>query len=670
MKANKLSIKEILENIQQGKQFEAIPLEGGFRIKVNRYVPFYCTSIHNGSNLRPELQSKIALSEYERWYEEDPNTADFIASLPISIVGLDSRYEYDLNRVPNDCIYQSAWGKNVWNKRLTTQEIKISRQKHANYYRVIHALTSKIEQLFGGCIVYDIHSYNYKRLTKEAPLFNVGTEKVDKTKFAPFISNWLDELSKIQLPETTNQTTENQVFFGRGYNLEYITSHFKNTLVLATEIKKIYCNELSGNTYPKVVKGLQQKLKLAILNNANFFSSTLKNWHYLSTPKLLGQQPDAAILKIDKSLFKLLKNFELLAIVNPVNTKIEKRKFFKSKYSELPNFKYNPVKINPFVLKQSLLSAPIQSIQDISIRNLYEAVVSGYSDKIDMIGSLNTEKFLYNSLRYFGRPSKKDLINANYLVHLPDIIGEAKKEPTYSTKEAIEIFKVALEEYHIQAKIELNNNVISKIMVLNSKKSILFQPDSIFKRKELMALIEHEIGVHMVTTMNSAHQKLQVFNLGLPVNTQTQEGLAILSEYLSGNITLRRLKKIALRVIVVDMMCSGADFIDCFDSLIKNFDVEENEAFNIVARIFRGGGFTKDYLYLSGFVKIYKLWEDEFDLTPLLVGKTSLPFFNTIEEMMGREMISKPKYITKSYLEPKIKDNNPIYEYIFSGLKY
>jgi uncharacterized protein (TIGR02421 family) len=174
----------------------------------------------------------------------------------------------------------------------------------------------------------------------------------------------------------------------------------------------------------------------------------------------------------------------------------------------------------------------------------------------------------------------------------------------------------------------------------------------------------------MATTMNSFNQKLKIFNIGLPVNTRTQEGLAILAEYLSGNITLDRLKKIALRVIIVDLMARGADFIECFNELLNEYNVEENEAFNVVTRVFRGGGFTKDYLYLSGFVKVFRFWEDHHDLTPLLVGKTSLAYLSTIEEMIGREMIDPPKYITKSLLAPKTERNDSIYNYIFSGLKY
>jgi uncharacterized protein (TIGR02421 family) len=188
-----------------------------------------------------------------------------------------------------------------------------------------------------------------------------------------------------------------------------------------------------------------------------------------------------------------------------------------------------------------------------------------------------------------------------------------------------------------------------------------------FTQKEIGALIEHEIGVHMVTTLNSSQQRLKVFNLGLPVNTMTQEGLAILSEYLSGNITLDRLKKLALRVVACDMMCSDASFIDCYQTLTKDYQVDKNEAFTIVTRIFRGGGFTKDYLYLKGFTQIWSLYQKDIDLTPLLIGKTSLEYLPIINEMTSRELIKSPKWITKSFQEEF--NSNPIYKYIISGLK-
>jgi uncharacterized protein (TIGR02421 family) len=157
--------------------------------------------------------------------------------------------------------------------------------------------------------------------------------------------------------------------------------------------------------------------------------------------------------------------------------------------------------------------------------------------------------------------------------------------------------------------------------------------------------------------------------MGLPVNTMTQEGLAVLSEYLSGNISIKRLKKLAHRVIIVDMMCNGANFKECFEFLHNNYVADPNEAYSIVTRIFRGGGFTKDHLYLSGFVQILRFWEKGHSLEPLLIGKTSLEFYSTIEEMIDRDLLKAPQFITQSFVKPKAENNSEIYEYVFSGLK-
>ncbi|MFT5777580.1 MAG: hypothetical protein ACI837_000516 [Crocinitomicaceae bacterium] len=665
----RLNINEIIRLIELQKNFEATAMDGSFSIKINSYLPYCCTAIHDGNRLQSDLHVKINHDEYSRWYEEDPFTGAFISSMPITLIGNDSRFEYDLNRNPDECIFDTAWNKKVWNKKLSPKERQRSIQKHANYYAVTKALIEKLESLFGGCVVYDIHSYNYQRWDRKVPLFNIGAEQVDMKRYGSVVEHWRKELGKIRLQSIENKAAVNDVFFGRGYNMEFITKNFKNTLVLATEIKKVYCNELTGADYPKVIKAIQQGLKKAIINNANYFNQGHSNWKYEVSSQLLDRTMDSSILKVDKEMFSLLKGFELLGFVNPINTNVQKKQFFASKCTELPHFKYNQIRFAPFQLKQELSNLRVQDISDVTIRHLYESVVSSYLDKVDMLASLNTSKFLYNSLRYFGRPSKKDIQNAHYFLHLPEVAGEAKRSPSLGVEEAMASFQKGLERYGFQSKIEKSNRVIAQVMVLNAKKTILFRPDAKFTRSQIDALVEHEIGVHMVTTMNSNTQKLNIFNLGLPVNTMTQEGLAILAEYLSGNISMKRLKILAYRVIVVDMMCSGADFIECFNYLVNDNGVNQEDAFTIVTRIFRGGGFTKDYLYLSGFVKILRFWQNENDLEPLLVGKTSLDFYYTISEMIQREMVQKPIFQTASFSDPKIGKNNDIYEYILSGLK-
>jgi uncharacterized protein (TIGR02421 family) len=523
--------------------------------------------------------------------------------------------------------------------------------------------------MFSACVVYDMHSYNHKRWDRPVPLFNLGTERVDHQKFRLAIDNWLENLHHISVTGIKTTVGENDVFSGRGYNVEYISTHFSSTLVLATEIKKEYCDELSGEEYPNIIRELEYQLKSAILKNTHFFANQHTTWKSSNSAFLLHQNNDPEILKVDRQIYRLVKGFELLAHVNPSNGLSEQKKFFKNNGRYSPKFKYAPILVNPYELKQKLSAIRTQDITDISIRFLYESVINSYFDKTDLLSSINTKKFLYNSLRYFGRPSKKDLQNANYILLLPDVPSEPKKVPYLPLDEVIETFRNTISDYGIKCKIETNSRVMSQVMVLNSKNTVLFRPDAKFTKSEMLALLEHEIGVHMVTTQNSNLQQLKVFNIGLPVNTLTQEGLAILSEYLSGNITLKRLKKLALRVVVADMMCSGADFVESFQYLTDQQRVAPEDAYNIVARIYRGGGFTKDYLYLSGFVKVLKMWNLGVDLSPLLIGKTSMEFYDTITEMMNREMISTPKFLTHSFQNPSVIKHDQIYSYILSGLK-
>jgi uncharacterized protein (TIGR02421 family) len=662
-----MTIKEIIKAIESGKTFKATATDGSFTIKIDRYVPYVCTAIHDGSNIRMELADKIALDDYERWYEEDPHTADFIASMPITIVGNDSRYEYELNR--SEAVYSEAWGKQVWKKTLSKRQINASKLKHENYYKVTHALIAKLESLFGASLVYDIHSYNHQRWERDVPVFNIGTERIDSDRYSKYIENWRTELESIDLNDIKVEAKINNVFFGRGYNLEYITKNFSNTLVLATEISKIYCDESTGAIYPQVIKNIQARLKKAILNNANLFVNDLTNWKHNDKNALLNNSITKSIQKIDNQVQKLLKNFDLLTYVNPINVNSEKEKFFKSKFTSNPVFKYKPIKVNTYELTKKLHLIDTTSIEDITIRHLYESVITGCIDRINLLGSIGTEKFLYNSLRYFGRPNTKDIRNAEYVLLLPQFKGENPKSQRFGVDQAKEIFEKSFADYGFKGKIRVDKKALSSVMVINSTKTVVLREGATFSKNELRYLVEHEIGVHMATTMNAHNNKLKVFSVGLPVNTRTGEGMAVLAEYLSGNFTMQRLRHLALRVIAVDLMCNGADFKECFNSIVTQYSVDKDSAYTLVTRVYRGGGFTKDYLYLNGFSKLYKFWQEGNDLSPLLVGKTSISFYNTILEMIDRNLVEKPQYITRSFENPKTELNNELFDYILSGLK-
>ena len=269
---DELDVDDCVTAIKARKVFHASVNDGAFFIKIDDYTNVVCTAIHNGHRLRPELLAKCALDESQRLHEEDPYTADMTANMPITVVANDSRYEYDLNRPPRTCVYEEAWGQAVWSDPLSDTEKDVSLARHTAFYTVLGALYETLEALHPQVLACDVHSYNYQRPGMgDVPLFNIGTEQLDTQRWQSVIEQWADSLGGIALPGVEVRAAINEVFYGRGYQATFIGKHFHNTLVLPTELKKVFMDETSGEPRPDILEKLHGQFEQAIRLTAGKF---------------------------------------------------------------------------------------------------------------------------------------------------------------------------------------------------------------------------------------------------------------------------------------------------------------------------------------------------------------------------------------------------------------
>jgi len=660
-----LSKEECVQLIRKKECFHASVADGAFTIKVEEYSPIICAAIHNGHNLRPELDRSFLLSEEERLYEEDPFTEELISSFPIVMAGNDSRFEYDLNRAKTLSTYfKTAWDKQVWSKPLTASQRAKSHLKHQAFYEILEVLIKVIEKQFKSAIVFDIHSYNYKRIEKNTPTFNIGTAQIDNERWGNIVSRYEKELGKIELPNLEVRAAVDEVFHGRGYLITHVNSHFDNTLVIPTEVKKVFMEEISGELYPLVLEELKSGLKEAISQTAAFFMRRYGKKKAFSKADILSSSIPDEVLRVDKKLFSLCKDIETLNFINPINLNVEKKRFLTKGGKTAPDFKYKQLNINPYSFREQLYKLPVSDILDADIQQLYRHIVDNLATKIDLLTTVGTEDFLYNSLKYYSEPSALDVANAEFILHAPAIGNEYDTE-VYDATHAVEFFKTKAQAWQLDCKIEKSAKIVAKAMVNNSKKLLLINKDATFNKTELEAFAFHELGVHMLTTINAKKQPLRIFSLGLVGNTHTQEGLAIFSEYCSGNLTLERLKILALRVIAVKLMLQQNDFLKTFQTLKTKYELDSEQAFTLTTRVYRGGGFTKDHLYLRGFNEIVKMFINGEPIQNLLVGKTGLIDLPVTSEMIERGMIQRPE----SLFPFEMSNNSQIIDYLVSGIK-
>jgi len=374
------------------------------------------------------------------------------------------------------------------------------------------------------------------------------------------------------------------------------------------------------------------------------------------------------LFDIDSNLNRLVQKIEVLNYVNPLNIASEKKQFFSSKYTYDPVFKYPKIKFNGYKLHRLFFSQRLERIEDEDIRQLYEDVIYEYSGIIECIETINHgRKFYFNSLKSFGTPTERDIDNAKFILRFDDSDTDDEILPIYSATDAVDFFKEYSKRYDFDYNIKLSTNLSAAAMVVNNTRTLVLRKNHKFSKNQLKVLTNHEIGVHMVTTFNGLEQPLKIFSNGFPNNVETQEGLAVYSEYMSGCLTLTRLKELAYRVIAVDTLNKGYSFADTFDLLYSQYKLNRDVAFTITLRVHRGGGFTKDHQYLRGINRVYDYAKNGGDLDVLLTGKVTLEYANTIQKLQNLGLAISSKFYTDSYLNNDNSNKN--LDFILKSLK-
>jgi hypothetical protein len=131
-----------------------------------------------------------------------------------------------------------------------------------------------------------------------------------------------------------------------------------------------------------------------------------------------------------------------------------------------------------------------------------------------------------------------------------------------------------------------------------------------FSPRDLRQIEFHEGQVHAATALNGRAQPMMAF-LGVPIprSTSTQEGLAVLTEFLTRSTSLPRVRRISDRVLAIQQAEEGATFLDVYRFFLARGN-DPGAAFDGARRVFRGGvleggaPFTKDVCYLDGLLRV------------------------------------------------------------------
>ena len=234
--------------------------------------PLLATAVHDGHRVRDEVAKHLELGDAERLREEDPFTGEWTQAAATRVVGTRSRFEVDLNRPREKAVYRipdDAWGLTVWNGVPPDEMFETSLAEYDAFYAAMRELLNDITRRHGHFVVFDLHTYNHRRLGADGPpaapegnpQVNIGTGTMDRQRWAPVVDALIDGLRSFDFPGSTLDVRENVKFKGGNWP-RWIHENFPDTgVAVAIEFKKFFMDEWTGQPDRDCVEAIGKALK-------------------------------------------------------------------------------------------------------------------------------------------------------------------------------------------------------------------------------------------------------------------------------------------------------------------------------------------------------------------------------------------------------------------------
>lgn len=357
---------------------------------------------------------------------------------------------------------------------------------------------------------------------------------------------------------------------------------------------------------------------------------------------------------IDHQLSQLGQSFRFVLDVTPVDADEVKDAFLAGDVDE-PSFTYRELETDPEVLQNVLERIDIGAVRDGSVAALLGGKKRELGLQLAMLRARDSADFRQLSVELYGGVCP-DLLSAaeSVLARVePQSWGGDRLTPE-------EFLDLAREEIDYYRSLEPDVDIHAEIRpdstgVMVSGNLLLIGPGASVAAERATALIQHEVGTHLVTQVNGSHQPLQVLGTGLAGYDETQEGLAVLAEVACGELTASRMRQLAGRVVTVHRMLGGSSFRECWVGLV-DIGFHPAGAFTTVMRVFRSGGLTKDAIYLRGLLDLLAHLRRGGNLDGLFLGKFSLVDLPLIDELAARAVLHPPVLLPRWFDDPAGRD--------------
>lgn len=327
------------------------------------------------------------------------------------------------------------------------------------------------------------------------------------------------------------------------------------------------------------------------------------------------------IVSLDAALVKAASKVRVLnALAWPADSEDKFLASWRAGKPTLPDSQLQPRDLRDNIVELEAIVAQCD-VADPVEKFLYETAQS-YAHAARMLGAIGSPDFTRYSVQLYGRPDHVYKLQAMTAVDAARFFLKVTDELLGSQHVPVTDFDISADTFATWLQTQVDDffepDMVSvkqdpelSAKAIAGASRIRIRASAKFSQLDRDQLLQHEAFVHTATMLNGKRQPhLHSLALGAPRTTRTQEGIAVLSELITNSMDITRLRRVALRVIAVQLALDGADFIEVFKFFLDAGQSEE-ESVRSTQRIFRGGAvkdgivFTKDAVYLSGLLEVH-----------------------------------------------------------------
>jgi len=351
-----------------------------------------------------------------------------------------------------------------------------------------------------------------------------------------------------------------------------------------------------------------------------------------------------------------------------------KQRFLAAGGKELPQVSYKPFDPAP------VMDALREARRDIAAGGTIDSWLARQADTLErsarMLAAIGTPAFFEHGREIYGEPTEPLLLFPLTPLQLAQTVRDSIEQLLHvNMKIAPPAWRDAAQvaqdiERAVQAHfgaaapaVELVDTLSANALATAS--AIRIRRDARFTDRDALQLLNHEAFVHCATSLNGrAQADLPILGAGHPGTTQTQEGLAVFAEIISGSMELDRMRRLADRVFAIQMAIDGADFVEV-NRYFLDGGASPDQAFENARRVFRGGvvsggaPFTKDVVYLFGLLRVSNTIRAIFAagradcLRLLFCGKLDIADIPALCELHALGLLRMPQHLPPWVDDPR-----------------